>query len=208
MISRSFLSCPLNCAIQRTLTLAWRWRRRNRRYYLYCHMDHMDGRDGWSHQHYQRPYQHRDHPSLQCERSPSWVERHECWVWWKYYCKTTVLLEIHAGLAAGCCVDDFPDSVTLRVVFTDATHIGRRPVPWLSTCNPRKLVMPWPRALYFRSAARSVAFPWFTRCCRVEFLFLPYVPKSVIHTGRGGSWLEVCHFWSVCMTDLGICREK
>ena len=107
MISRSFLSCPLNCAIQRTLTLAWGWRRRNRRYYLYCHMDHMDGRDGWSHQHYQHPYQNRDHPSLQCERSPSWVERHQCWVWCKYYCKTTVLLEIHAGLAAAVALTTF-----------------------------------------------------------------------------------------------------
>ena len=38
---------------------------------------------------------------------------------------TTVLLEIDAELAAGCCGDSFPDSVTLRVVFTDATCIGR-----------------------------------------------------------------------------------
>ena len=47
------------------------WRRRYHPYYYY-------GSDGWSPQQHQHPHQHRDHPSLQCEQSPSWVERHEC----------------------------------------------------------------------------------------------------------------------------------
>ncbi len=148
--------CPSeaqNCTTQRTLTLACQRRQMAAVQPSLPSVNYGCNFDGWSHQHYQHPYHHRDHPSLQCQRSPSWVERRECWFWCK--CKYNGAPGNRCG--ASCRLLRWHLSWLADSQSRFHRRKSHRQIP---TCNPRNLVMPCPRTLNFSSGAISFRERW------------------------------------------------